>query len=75
VGKAYDAKTTPHIFIIDAEGSIVYNGAIDNAPLGKIPENEKYVNYADKALDELTAGKPVTTAQTKPYGCTVKYAK
>jgi peroxiredoxin len=75
VGKAYDAKTTPHIFIIDAGGNIVYNGAIDNAPLGKIPENEKYVNYADKALDELTAGKPVTTAQTKPYGCTVKYAK
>lgn len=75
VGTEYGAKTTPHIFIIDAAGDIVYNGALDNAPIGKVPENEKYVNYADKALDELTAGKPVTTAQTKPYGCTVKYGK
>jgi hypothetical protein len=63
------------MFIIDAGGSIVYNGAIDNAPIGRIPENEEYVNYADNALDELTSGKPVSTAQTKPYGCTVKYGK
>ena len=75
VGKAYGATNTPQIFIIDAGGSIVYNGAIDNAPIGRIPENEEYVNYADKALDELTAGKTVTTAETKPYGCTVKYGK
>jgi peroxiredoxin len=75
VGRAYGAKTTPHIFIIDAAGNIVYKGAFDNAPIGKIHENEKYVNYVDKALDELTAGKPITTAQTKPYGCSVKYGK
>ena len=75
VGKAYGTKTTPQIFIIDAEGSIVYNGAIDNAPIGRIPENEEYVNDADKALDELTAGKHVTTARTKPSGCPVKYGK
>jgi peroxiredoxin len=75
VGKAYGAMTTPHIYIIDTEGNTVYRGAFDNAPIGKIPENEKYVNYIDKALDELTAGKPITTAQTKPYGCSVKYGK
>jgi peroxiredoxin len=75
VGKAYGAQTTPHIFIIDTGGSIVYNGAFDNAPLGKIPEGAQYVNYLDKALGELTAGKAVTTAETKPYGCSVKYGK
>jgi peroxiredoxin len=75
VGHEYNATNTPNLFIIDAEGNIVYSGAIDNAPLGKAPEGAAYVNYVDKALDELTTGKPVTTAQTKPYGCTVKYAK
>lgn len=74
-GKAYGAKTTPHMFIIDAKGNIVYEGAIDNAPLGKTPKDEKLVNYADKALDELTAGGKVGTAHTKPYGCSVKYSK
>ena len=73
-GKAYGAKTTPHIFIIDTEGNIAYNGALDNAPLGESPKDEKLVNYADKALEELTAGKSVITATTKPYGCSVKYA-
>jgi peroxiredoxin len=75
VGKEYDAKTTPHIFIINAKGEIVYNGALDNAPLGKTPKDETLVNYVDKALGELTAGKAVSTTTTKPYGCTVKYGK
>jgi peroxiredoxin len=75
VGHAYGAQTTPHIFIISPRGNIVYNGAIDNAPLGKTAEGEAYVNYVDKALAELTAGKAVTTANTKPYGCTVKYPR
>jgi peroxiredoxin len=75
VGKAYGAMTTPHIFIIDAAGNIAYKGAFDNAPIGKIPENEKSINYVDKALDELTTGKAVTTSETKPYGCSVKYGK
>ncbi len=74
-GKAYGAKTTPHIFIVDAEGNIAYNGAFDNAPLGDVPKDEKPVNYVDKALGELTAGKTVSTATTKPYGCSVKYGK
>jgi peroxiredoxin len=73
VGKAYGAKTTPHIFIIDSAGSIVYDGAIDNGPLGK-PTGDA-VNYVDKALAGLTSGKAVTTVKTDPYGCTVKYAQ
>src|SRR4030042_3355791 len=75
IGKAYKAKPTPHIFIINAKGNIVYNGAIDNAPLGKVPENEKLINYVDKALEELIAGKEGSTGTTKPYGCSVKYRK
>ena len=75
VGKAYGAQTTPHTFIVDTGGSIVYSGAFDNAPIGKIPEGTQYVNYIDKALEELTAGKTVSIAETKPYGCLVKYGK
>jgi peroxiredoxin len=75
VGRAYGAKTTPHTFIIDAKGNIVYSGSFDNAPIGKIPKGAQYVNYIDKALGESTAGKTVSTQQTKPYGCSVKYGK
>ncbi len=73
VGHAYGAKTTPHMYIINPSGSIVYEGAIDNAPLGKTPEGEELINYVDKALGEITAGEMVSTKETKPYGCTVKY--
>jgi peroxiredoxin len=73
-GKAYGAKTTPHMIIINAHGNIVYDGAIDNAPLGKF-KGDGYVNYVDKALMEITGGKAVSTPTTKPYGCSVKYAK
>ncbi|MEN6306344.1 MAG: redoxin domain-containing protein [Anaerohalosphaeraceae bacterium] len=72
-GKAYGAKTTPHVYVIDAKGRIVYHGAADNAPLGKTPANQTYTNYVEKAIDELLAGKPVTTPMVKPYGCSVKY--
>jgi peroxiredoxin len=75
VGKLYGAKTTPNMFIVDTRGKIVYRGAVDNAPLAKKPENEVYVNYVQKALDELLAGKAVSIPQTKPYGCSVKYAE
>jgi peroxiredoxin len=70
VGHAYDARTTPHMFIIDKEGKIAYDGAIDNRAAG-----DKAVNYVSKALDELLAGKPVSEPKTNPYGCSVKYAK
>jgi peroxiredoxin len=75
VGKEYGAQTTPHTFIVDTKGNIVYNGSFDNAPVGKIPEGAQYVNYIDKALTELTTGKPVSVPETRPYGCSVKYGK
>lgn len=76
VGRAYGAEHTPEIFIIDKTGAIAYHGAIDNAPLGRLNEGEtEKINYADKALSELTIGEEVSTPKTKPYGCTVKYAK
>ena len=73
VGKAYGATRTPEMFIIDGDGYIVYEGAIDNAPLGNVPEDEEYSNYVEQALDELLAGQEVSIPQTEPYGCTVKY--
>ncbi|MHC4751215.1 MAG: thioredoxin family protein, partial [Planctomycetota bacterium] len=75
VGQAYSARTTPHMYIIAPTGNIVYEGAIDNSPLGKTPEGQQPVNYVDKALAELTSGNAVSTPRTNPYGCTVKYAK
>ena len=75
VGKAYRATNTPHMLIISTDGNIAYNGAIDNAPLGKVPKDKELVNYVDKALKELTSGKAVSIAKTKPYGCSVKYKK
>ncbi len=71
VGRMYDAERTPHMFIIDKGGVIVYEGAIDNAPMGE--DVEEYTNYVDQALMELINGKEVSTKETDPYGCTVKY--
>ena len=67
-----EAKTTPHMFIIDTKGIIAYAGAIDNSPLGR--EKEGVINYVDKALTELTTGKTISISNTEPYGCSVKYA-
>jgi len=75
VGKAYKATNTPHIFIINTDGKIAYNGAIDNTPLGKVPKDKESINYVDEALKELISGKTVSIAKTKPYGCSVKYNK
>jgi peroxiredoxin len=72
VGRAYVAKTTPHMFVIDTDGNIVYDGAIDNAPMDRV-EGEK-INYVDDALAALSTGKAVSIESTKPYGCNVKYA-
>ena len=73
VGHLYDAQTTPHMYIIDGNGTLVYIGAIDDDPRGN--KGEPAVNYVAVALDEVLAGKAVTTAETKPYGCSVKYKK
>ena len=73
VGRAYGAKTTPHMYVINTRGNVVYAGAIDNSPMGK--KKEGVINYVDQALAELTAGKPVSTRESKPYGCSVKYPR
>ena len=70
VGHLYGAQTTPHMFIIDAKGKIVYAGGIDDDPKG---EKDAATNYVSAALDEVLAGKAVATSETKPYGCSVKY--
>lgn len=74
VGKKYGATRTPEMFVIK-HGKILYHGAIDNAPLGKVEGGGEKINYVENALDEILAGKEVSTPKTKPYGCTVKYAK
>jgi peroxiredoxin len=75
VGKAYGATNTPHMFVIDKAGKVAYAGAIDNSPdgEGKSPEGGKLINHVDAALADLAAGRPVATAVTKAYGCSVKY--
>jgi peroxiredoxin len=72
VGHAYDAKTTPHMFIIDAEGKIAYNGAIDDDPSGRKGKAER-ANYVDGGLTAELASKAIDPASTKPYGCSIKY--
>ena len=74
VGKLYGAKTTPHMYVINAEGTLVYQGAIDDKPSTESDDIPGAKNYVKAALDEVLAGQPVTTGQTKPYGCGVKYA-
>lgn len=75
VGKIYGATNTPHMFVIDKQGTLVYAGAIDNSPdaEGKSPTDGKLVNYVDAAIEDLGAGRAVRTATTKAYGCSVKY--
>ena len=73
VGRAYGARTTPHMIIVDKEGLIAYNGAIDSAPLGKAKEGVEAIGYVDQALAQLMSGRKVSTPATPPYGCSVKY--
>lgn len=71
-GKLYNARTTPHMFVINPEGKLIYQGAIDDSKstdVDDVPENV----YVKQALDEAMAGKKVSTSTTQPYGCSVKY--
>jgi peroxiredoxin len=72
-GRAYGAKTTPHMFVIDPAGKVVYAGAIDDKRSAKPADVKTAHNYGRAALTEATAGKPVSVASTTPYGCSVKY--
>jgi hypothetical protein len=74
IGRLYSAKTTPHMFVIDPTGKLIYEGAIDDKPSPDPSTLKNAHNYLNDALDASMAGKPVPTASTRPYGCSVKYA-
>ena len=72
-GKAYGAKTTPHLIVINKDGQIAYDGAIDSKPTTESADIASSESYITEALDAVLAGEEVKTAKTKPYGCSVKY--
>jgi peroxiredoxin len=74
LGHLYDAKTTPHMFVINPQGILIYNGAIDDHPTSDASDIPHSQNYLSLALEEALAGKPVAVATSRPYGCSVKYA-
>ena len=73
VGKAYGAKTTPHMYIIDGSGKLIYQGGIDDKPTANPADIKTARNHVTAALGEIKAGKTVSVAQSRPYGCSVKY--
>jgi len=73
VGRAYDARTTPHMFVINPEGKVVYMGGIDDKNSTRAADLQTARPHVDMALQEALAGKPVTVATSQPYGCNVKY--
>lgn len=73
VGKMYGAKTTPHMYIINSDGKLVYAGGIDDKASTDVADIKTAKNYVSSALDELLSGKQVTVQTSTPYGCSVKY--
>jgi peroxiredoxin len=74
LGHLYGAKTTPHMFVINPDGILIYDGAIDNKPTTDLDDIPGARNYVSEALEEAMAGKSVSVPTTRPYGCSVKYA-
>jgi peroxiredoxin len=74
IGRAYGARTTPHMYVIDPAGKLVYAGAIDSKPTANVADIASATNHVNAALAETLAGKAVTVASTRAYGCSVKYA-
>ncbi|MGA9718187.1 MAG: thioredoxin family protein [Acidobacteriaceae bacterium] len=75
IGRLYGAKTTPHMFVIDPNGKLIYDGAIDDKPTTDTADVKGAKNYVSAALTEAMAGRTVEVASTRPYGCAVKYAE
>ncbi len=73
IGRLYEAKTTPHMFVIEPDSEIAYAGAIDSIRSARVEDIETAENYVRAALTALEAGEPVEVASSKPYGCSVKY--
>ena len=74
IGRLYEAKTTPHIFVIDPTGKLIYQGALDDKPTPDQEDLKDARNYLNETLTAAMSGKPVPLASTRPYGCSVKYA-
>ncbi len=74
MGRSYGAQTTPHMYIVDGKGKLVYNGAIDDKPSSSAASLNGARSYVRQAVAELKAGKPVSQAATKAYGCSIKLA-
>ena len=74
IGHEYDAKTTPHMFVIDPSGKLIYAGAIDDHATPDVADIKESKNYVSAALSQAMAGGAVATSSTRPYGCSVKYA-
>lgn len=74
MGRAYGARNTPHMYVINGEGRLVYQGAIDDRPSARPSTLEGATNYVRAALSDIEAGRAVATPETTPYGCSVKYA-
>ena len=74
LGKAYGARTTPHLYIVDPKGLLVYAGGIDNKPSSNPADVASATNHVKVALNEALAGKAISQAATRPYGCSVKYS-
>jgi peroxiredoxin len=74
LGRSYGARTTPHMYLIDPQGKLVYAGAIDSKPSANPADIKTATNYVKQAVGEAVAGKPVSQAQTQAYGCSIKYA-
>ena len=73
IGRLYEAKTTPHMFVIDPTGKLIYQGAIDNKPTTDQADLKGADNYLNDALNASMSGKPIAVSTTRPYGCSVKY--
>ncbi len=73
LGRLYDAKTTPEMYVIDPQGKLIYEGAIDDRPTPEVSDIKGADNYLNDALSEAMAGKPVAKSYTRSYGCSVKY--
>ena len=73
VGRAYGARATPHMYVVNGEGSLVYMGAIDDQPSARLEDLKIAKNFVDNALTEIAQGKPVSVASSRAYGCSVKY--
>jgi len=75
VGHEYAATNTPHMYVVDPSGKLIYSGAIDSRPTANPDDIASSTNYVKAALDEAMAGKPVTTPNSRAYGCSIKYAQ